>query len=104
MRSKLKEYLDIEISGLGVKKGLPRLIYFLKKMRYDPSSNAIFMLRFCDMYQMDGGLKNFFVCIIGDYLSTGMAFFLIKSQFAYRERAFSSAPFINCLWRWCEYW
>ncbi|MBR3428761.1 MAG: serine acetyltransferase [Clostridia bacterium] len=59
MRSKLKEYLDIEISGLGVKKGLPRLIYFLKKMRYDPSSNAIFMLRFCDMYQMDGGLKKF---------------------------------------------
>ena len=57
MKSKLREYLDAEIPGLKDMQGLPRLIFFLKSMRYDPSSNAVFLLRYCDVYQMARGFK-----------------------------------------------
>ena len=57
MKSKLREYLDIEIPGLKEKKGLPRLIHFLKAMRYDPSSNAVFLLRYCEVYRFAGGIR-----------------------------------------------
>ena len=62
--NQLSEFLDIEIPVLKGKIGLHRLISFIKAMRYNPSYNAIFLLRFCYVYQTAGGLKNYYVCII----------------------------------------
>ena len=57
MKSELWDYLDAEIPGLNGKRGLSRLIYFIKTMRYDPSSNAIFLLRYCEVYRYAGGIR-----------------------------------------------
>lgn len=57
MKSKLKEYLDAEIPEIRGKTGIVRLVSFFKEMRYNPSSNAIFLLRYCYVHQESKGIR-----------------------------------------------
>ena len=59
MKLKLKEYLDAEIPKIKGKKGIIRFISFIKEMRYNPSSNAIFLLRYCYVYQEAKGIRKY---------------------------------------------
>lgn len=57
MTSNLREYLDIEIPELKGRKGIRWFVYFIKAMRYNPSSNAVFLLRYCDVYKTAVGFR-----------------------------------------------
>lgn len=59
MKFKLNEYLNAEIPGIQGKTGVTRIISFLKEMRYNPSSNAIFLLRYCYVYQEARGIRKY---------------------------------------------
>ena len=50
MKNKLRDYLDAEIPDIKGKKGIRRIISFMKAMRYNPSYNAVFLLRYCYVY------------------------------------------------------
>lgn len=61
MKLKLAEYLEKEIPSIRNKKGLRRLISFIRAMRYSPSENAAFLLRYCYVYMGDRGVRKILV-------------------------------------------
>ncbi len=59
MNNKLREYLDAEIPVITGKTGVRRMISFMKAMRYNPSYNAIYLLRYCYVYHDAKGVRKY---------------------------------------------
>ena len=59
MKYSLKEYLNAEIPSLSNKNGIKWLLTLWKIRRYNPSYDAIFLIRYCYVYQESGGIKKY---------------------------------------------